>query len=96
MCAALIILAACPRCSEELSEGAVIHSGPCDPQAMEMATAEMGEYLRWEREHCDQAGHLRHTSPVEACAVCRYGCEIADCPCAAKSETRKESPCSTH
>lgn len=52
-----------------------------DPQAMEMMAYPMDEWLRWEREHCDQEGHLNHATPVEDCPLCRYGCQVFECGC---------------
>lgn len=52
-----------------------------DQQAMEMATYPMDEWLRWEREHCDQDTILNHEAPIEDCPICRHGCNIAGCHC---------------
>lgn len=48
---------------------------------MEMATYPMDEWLRWEREHCDQDTILNHGAPIEDCPLCRYGCQVFECGC---------------
>jgi hypothetical protein len=48
-----------------------------DQEAVEMAAYPMHEYMRWEREHHADG----HKVPVEACPICRWGCQVAGCKC---------------
>lgn len=61
--------------------------GCIDQQAVEMVAYPMHEYMRWEREHHGgrgdgTVGPGAHTTPVEDCPICRWGCQVADCECA--------------